>query len=93
MSLIRFTAVMLICLLAIAFADDSSNALKFTISAPQGVLDSSSLQITATLTNTSAQDINVIQVKGDVSVIYGFVIHAVHDNLVQPPKDNGFLSQ
>ncbi len=69
-----------------AFADDNSHcSVQLAISAPQGpITDTSTLQLTATLTNKSDQAVVIAQGRDDPSVVYKFTVHREDDHHGEP---------
>ena len=73
---LRWLLAFMLIAVAGAFADDNSHcSVQLAISAPQGpITDTSTLQLTATLTNKSDQAVVITQGRDDPSVVYRFTI-------------------
>jgi len=72
---IALITVILIAIPGTLSADDSHCPIELAISVPQGpITNASNLQLTATLTNKSAQSIDITQVVDDIEVIYRFEV-------------------
>jgi hypothetical protein len=55
--------------------DGGRNPLQLSIASPEGTIQDGKLLITATLTNVSDQDISAVQLNGDPSIAYEFIVY------------------
>jgi len=79
---LRWLLAFMLIAVAGVLADDSSHcSVQLAISAPQGpITDTSTLQLTATLTNQSDQAIVITQGRDDTSVVYRFTVRREEDH-------------
>jgi len=92
----------LVCLLGGLVAsklvgESAPNPIQLVISAPKGPLDGSTVELTATLTNSSDHDVTIDQITGDTSVGYQTIVRYIgyshfvqeRDLKNQPSSNNG----